>query len=452
MIKTKEVLPLSLAAFTATLLSIPGLAQQGQAVAGYKLLTTIATPGNLAGGNDISWVDPSGARYYLADRGVATATPPIAAHIDVIDTQNVQFLASIPLTAAPNGVVAVPRAHELWAGLSDSTVAVINTDNYTVTHVVNTGGKMRADELAYDPVDRVILIANDRDSPPFVSFISAQNYTVLKTLNYDGAAAPQSTGGLEQPVWDGVTGKFYMSIPATSKNPNGEVDELDPIALTVTRSMPTVCKGPAGLVLVPNQRLVTSCGDVIDIVSGAVVTTIQGVSGDEIYYSAGDQRVYFAGGTDRISVNVVDANTYAVLTSLTVGQIVPSPGVSQTTHSVAVDADSNLVFVPVTGAGVEVWRNGASLTATPNPITVTSGTVYTSALISWNAPNAKLIEVHVGSPTGPLFTQNGSRGAMATGVWVADGTAFYLQDVTGGVPASAANTIATAVVRFQSKM
>lgn len=420
-----------------------GAAQQGAPVAGYKLLDTIKLPNDLSA-NDISWVDAGTARYYLADHGTGTTVAPT---IDVIDTLNRQFVTAIVMPSSTNGVVGLPRSHELWVGLNDSTVAVVNTDTNTISQVIATGGTGRSDELAYDPADSLVLIANDRDTPPFVSFISTRSYTVVKKLAYDGNAAPQSTGGLEQPVWDGQVGKFYLAVPATKANPNGEIDELDPTSMTVTRSIPTVCIGPSGLVLVPNQRLVAACGDVIDILTGKVVTTVKGVGGDEIWYNAGDQRVYFGGGADRISVSVVDANSYALLTTLTAGQIVPAPGVSQTTHSVAADADNNEVLVPVTHAGVQVWRNGATITATPNP-TQPTGSGLGSALISWVAPNAVRVEVHVGSPTGPLFSVSGNRGWEMTGAWVGEGTTFYLQDVSGGAMPSAANTIATTVVHL----
>src|SRR5579863_7901056 len=378
-------------------------AQQGAPVAGYKLLNTIKIPTGLAA-NDISWVDTATARYYLADHGAA---PSVPASVDVIDTRAGQFLTSIVLPSSTNGIVGIPRAHEIWVGLNDSTLTVINTDNNTISHVISTGGTARADELSYDPVDRLILIANDRDTPPFVSFISTQTYSVVKKIAYDGSQAPQSTGGIEQSVWNGQTGKFYLAIPATKANPNGEIDEVDPTTMSVSRSMATVCTGPSGLVLIPNQRVMTACGDVIDIVTGKVVTTVSGVGGDEIWYNSGDQRVYFGGGTNRIGVSVVDANTYALLTTLTVGQTVASPGVSQTTHSLAADADNNDVFVPVTGVGIQVWRNGASITASPNPITVTGGGDGT-ATISWFAPNASVVEIHIGGPTGPLFVESGN--------------------------------------------
>jgi hypothetical protein len=448
----KKLLSFSVIVLPVLALIPAAFAQQGQPIAGYKLLTTVKIPTGIAG-NDISWVDAANARYYLADRGNATSSPVVGPGIDVIDTENNRFLTSIPLGSAGNGLLAIPRAHEIWVGLTDSTVAVIDTTTNAVTHVISTGGTARADELAWDPADALILIANDRDTPAFVTFISQRTYSVVKTLRYDGTAAPNATGGIEQPVWDGPAGKFYIAIPATTANPKGQVDEIDPQRLSVTRSFPTTCTGPSGMVLIPNQRLMVACGDVIDIASGKVVTTVSGVSADEIWYSAGDQRVYF-GGT--LNCYVVDANTYSLLTTLVVGIAAAAPAPAQSTHSLAVDADNNEVFVAVAAAGtgtgsavgIQVWRNGASITAVPNPIPVT-GSAPGTATISWNAPNAQVIEVHVGSPSGALFTQNANRGSMSTGPWITDGMTFYLQDVTGGLPLTSANTLATAVVPLQ---
>jgi hypothetical protein len=349
----RRVLFISLCLVTAIALFTVAIANGQRPAPRYTMLSTISIPGGLAG-FDISWVDSANARYYLADRGNPTGSPEVPPRIDVIDTEHDRFLTSFPLTAGANGVVAIPRAHELWVGLADSTAAIINTDTGAVGQVVSTRGKMRADELAYDPIDHVILIANDRDTPPFVSFISQQDRTVLKTLNYDGVSAPQSTGGIEQPVWNGAGRKFYIAIPSTKENANGEIDEIDPREMTVTRVFPTTCS-PAGLALIPGQRLMTSCGDVLNIANGHVVNTVPDVGADEIWFNRGDERVYFGGGTNRISVNVVDAIRNLQVATLTVGEILAAPAVSRTTHSVAVDAVNNQVFVPVTGTGVEVW-------------------------------------------------------------------------------------------------
>jgi hypothetical protein len=106
---------------------------------------------------------------------------------------------------------------------------------------------------------------------------------------------------------------------------------------------------------------------------------------------------------------------------------------AQSTHSLAADDSNNEVLVAVaaagtgagSGVGIQVWRNGASLTALPNPDPVTAGALGTVTLV-WKAPNAKLIEIHVGSANGPLFTQDGNKGSATTGAWVSDGMTFYL--------------------------
>jgi parallel beta-helix repeat protein len=92
---------------------------------------------------------------------------------------------------------------------------------------------------------------------------------------------------------------------------------------------------------------------------------------------------------------------------------------------------------------------GPSLNADPNPIPVTGSAIQGSTTISWNAPGADVIEIHISSPDGKLFTRMGFRGSVQTGAWVADGTTFYLQDVTGGRPLTSDYTLATLVVHLQ---
>ena len=91
-----------------------------------------------------------------------------------------------------------------------------------------------------------------------------------------------------------------------------------------------------------------------------------------------------------------------------------------------------------------------SLTASPNPIPVTGSAIVGMTTLSWNAPGVQQIEIHIGSPDDKLFTAMGSRGALSTGVWVADGMTFYLQDVTGGQSLTSDYTLATLVIHLQS--
>ena len=111
---------------------------------------------------------------------------------------------------------------------------------------------------------------------------------------------------------------------------------------------------PAGLVQIPGQLLMTSCGDVLDIRTGAVVHTVTSVGGDEIWFNSGDERVYFGGGLNRISVPVVSGVTpFNLITTLTVGTNAVTP--AHTTHSVAADSENNHIFIPVSHEGVKVY-------------------------------------------------------------------------------------------------
>src|SRR5579871_3053741 len=334
----------------------------------YKQIDTISVPSGLTfpgGGFDISWVDSETGRYYLADRGNSTVTPPVSPGIDVIDTEHDKFLYTIPLSTAPNGVVAIRRTGDdddqdqvgtLVVGGANSTAIFINLAlPFAAPLAVSTGGNHRADELAYDPVDKVILIANDQDTPhPFVSFISTTSHTVLGKLVYDGSGPgnPLSTGGIEQPVWDGLTGRFYIAIPSTALNTKGEVDEINPTTMKITRIFPTTC-GPAGMALLPGQRLMTSCGDVVDIASGTA-THVATVAADEIWYNPGDERVYFGGF---VSVPVLSGlppfGSFGTLPW--VGQITTAP--VHFSHSIAADSENNHIFLPVTNLGVLVFTD-----------------------------------------------------------------------------------------------
>ena len=92
---------------------------------------------------------------------------------------------------------------------------------------------------------------------------------------------------------------------------------------------------------------------------------------------------------------------------------------------------------------------GVSFTANPNPIPVAGNALYGATTLDWLAPGVQAVEIHIGSPNGPHFAGEGNRGSAQTGTWVADGTTFYLQDVSGGNPLTSDHTLATLVVHLQ---
>jgi hypothetical protein len=343
--------------FVVALLALSAVASaQVALLPNYTQTATIVPTGGLLGGFDIGWVDAGSQRYYLTDRGLAPKPGQKGTgRIDVINTQTNTFMYGIPTSPAetgfagaqptvtpgctisgPNGVVAIPQLNQLYVGDGDSTVKVVDLAAKAIVAVIPTGGKCRADELAYDPLDHIIMITNPGDNPPFVTFISTDTQAVLGTFTY-----PASQSGLEQAVWNPVTYRFDISVPATGNN-LGSVDEFDPIAMQMTNSFKITCS-PAGLAIGPNQHAMTSCGIAIDARVGNVlaVTTIAG-SGDEIWYNPGDNNYYFGNA----NVAVISAETNQL-----VGYISSTGG-----HSIAVDPNNNNIYVPVTGVGIKVFQ------------------------------------------------------------------------------------------------
>lgn len=379
--------PIALSVFLFALVALPAAGDGGKLVP-YRKITTIAVPSDFAatafpstspssGGFDISFTDSVQGRYYVSDRGnPATGISP---GIDVIDTRHDKFLYLIPLNTIALGVVVFHGASEDWSDHGDAGTLVAGGKNSTAIFIdlsnpfsapieVSTGGNNQADELSYDPLDHLILITNNDDTPhPFVSFISTTSHTVVGQIKYDGSDArhPLATAGIEQPVWNARTRSFYIAIPSTQDNAQGEIDEINARTKMITRRFPTNC-GPRGMVVIPLQRLMTSCGEVVDIASGTVVTditTTPAIFTDEIWFNPGDERVYFGGivGSPVIGAlppyEVFPPTPPAVAPGALpwVGNITSAP--VRFGHTVAADSENNRIFVPVTNVGVLVFTD-----------------------------------------------------------------------------------------------
>jgi SAM-dependent methyltransferase len=87
------------------------------------------------------------------------------------------------------------------------------------------------------------------------------------------------------------------------------------------------------------------------------------------------------------------------------------------------------------------------ITAEPNPFRPDSQGLGQTTL-SWLAHGSSKVEVRVDAPDGLLFARHGpGRYSQPTGQWVRDGTTFYLQNVSKGLPLTAENTIAMVTLR-----
>lgn len=322
-----------------------------------QLLVTIPVPGQPLEEFDISWVDSSTGTYYLADRSNAG--------IDMIDSRNDRFLGRVSGfvgkgtkghdSGGPNGVFAIPKAHQVWAGDGDSKIRVVDTALQVarIVRTIDTGGVMRVDEMAYDPVDGIIMAANQADKPGFVTFVSSTSYAVLGKL-----LLPEAAFGIEQSIWDPQTGAFYVAVPVeegiwtqirsllTAGGLQGEIVRIDPKAMEITARLKTHgCIG-TGLALGPDKKLLLGCyasgtTQVLNLSTGRTVTIGEVGGSDEVWYNAADNRYYLAAAHNHRGpvLGILDAATDRWV------QNVPT---APSSHSVAVDAVNNHIFVPLT--------------------------------------------------------------------------------------------------------
>src|SRR5437870_1997858 len=201
----------------------PALADNTAAT--YHQIALISIPGSPLTSFDISFVERSSQTYYLADRS-NKAVDIINAASNTFETRVAGFVGFTGNndTSGPNGLVVVHDRDEVWAGDGNSTVKVIDLRTDTIVKSISTGGTARADEIAYDQKDKLVLVANDADSPPFASLIDTQSRAVVAKISFDDA-----TNGIEQPVWDPETHLFYMSVPQIGADPNnGGIAIIDP--------------------------------------------------------------------------------------------------------------------------------------------------------------------------------------------------------------------------------
>jgi len=334
----------------------------------YRQIALVSIPGAPLKSFDISWVDRSSQTYYLADRSNKG--------IDIVNARNSSFVSRIGgfvgftgsnETSGPNGIVVVHSRHELWAGDGDSSVKVIDLGTGQIVKSISTGGTKRADEIAFDQKDDVILVANDADDIPFVTFISGKDRTVLGHISF-----PDATNGIEQPIWDPVTHLFYMSVPQIGADPlHGGIAVLDPRSLSLRTVFSVASCQPAGLALGPHQHLLLGCSQdaiaagahaqtiVMNARDGSTVATITEVGGsDEVWFNPGDGRYYLAArgmtsnglstGTPTPVLGVIDAEDNKWITNIPTGP---------NAHSVAADPINNHIFVPLKGKGVAVFAH-----------------------------------------------------------------------------------------------
>jgi hypothetical protein len=299
--------------------------------------------------------------------------------------------------AGPNGVVAAFP----WLFVTDAGSRVVTIDlrtGDTVADVVTRAGDpTRADELAYDPDDGLLLVINNVQfpgHPPFATLINVNKKTGALTVGTSIILDTVHSGldaqnGAEQPVWHRRTGKFFLSIPQIGPNvQDGGVIRINPRTGAVEHTFPIHFCGPAGLTVGPDDDLLIGCNTVFDTAgnvwdpTGTVTAAPKDVvldvkkgetkdvlgvgAGDEVWFNGGDGNYYATGSGSPFRplpaatakgatpLGVIDAHDGKLIQSVptyNVPAVTTGPLTNQhpasTAHSVAANAANNLVFVPL---------------------------------------------------------------------------------------------------------
>jgi hypothetical protein len=380
---------------------------------------------------DISFVDPTpfaghpNGLYYLADRSNAA--------LDVIDIATETLFGQIggngmgqanftgdtgsTNTSGPDGVAAAFPC--IFAGNGNSTLLSFNSNvNFTaVISALNTGGQFRVDEMAIDPADGLVMAANNAETraPGPFSTIATYNKTTCALSNAIRTnfnvlpGGHTATNGIEQPVWEPITKRFYVSLPEID-GPGDGTGITGAVARITTSGVieaiyPINFCQPAGLTVGPNGNLLVGCNSVFDNsgkkctavvpspnpetaateateVQGAPATCSGGTAypqaaicnpgqgctgnslqsvfgvggGDEVWFNSGDGNYYVTAGNNPIgpTFGVVNSSTNTLTQLVPTVPPVPAtapptpPGHSAgTAHSIAASAANNHVYLPL---------------------------------------------------------------------------------------------------------
>jgi hypothetical protein len=294
---------------------------------------------------DISWVDTQLVNYFLADRSnaqiVSIPIEALAPSFSFNDPKN-PFAGNVPAAqcadgaandcSGPNGVLSFFNTNgviEVWAGDGPtlntacqatpcSTVRVFTTLAATPTAIINTGGHERSDEMCFDPKDHVMMVANDADTPPFVTFIStaldSSRFSILAKISL-----PDAVGGIEQCAWNPQAGVFYLNTPLAAGGDQILIFNPTNFTHSVQKTVdPNECMALRGLdVRRDGQQLIVGCNAVgpngqqnslIINANGTTAQVLRGAGGSDQVWSDKQSDHYFiasgqlANGTAQLGI------------------------------------------------------------------------------------------------------------------------------------------------------
>ena len=335
------------------LLSAAAMVIGGAAQAeGLKQVATIPIPGKPIHSIGVIFIDQATGLGYLADRTNQS--------VDIFDTGTNKFVSSITgfvgtaksgATSGPNGIIAVNNSTELWVSDGDSNIKVVDLQTGRIAGAISTGGRKRANAMAYDPNTRVLIVANPNEAPPFLSLISTEaGHRILAKIPVEDAES------LERSTYHAPSGMFYTDVPMLRKDhAQGGLTQIDSKTGKLVKLHEIDHCSPHSIAVVSDSTIFLGCSAaptasppngadlaVFDVAAGKVVAYGAGLggSGDTVvnpqlgqYYHATNNA---PGGP---ALNVIDIKTRKLI------QRIPT---SLGARSIGVNLDNNQVYLATT--------------------------------------------------------------------------------------------------------
>jgi DNA-binding beta-propeller fold protein YncE len=284
--------------------------------------TTLAPLAGKPGNFDVVELDQAAHRLYAADRADTG--------IDVFDTTSApaQYLLTIPLPAAPNGLAIAPRLSRLYVGAANGSVLFIDISSTSATFnkvvkEVPTGGK-DADLIDYAAGPQLVFASTGIEGT--IASIDANTGEVKRSFKVGFA--------LEQPRFNPADGLLYVTSP--------DADGLFPIDLKTGTVKSRVTLGgclPAGMAINGHSQVLIACRNAVitwDLLKAVSARFDQVVGGDVVTYNATADRFFVAAPakTGPSAVGVFGGNPIAYIAAVSLPGPAKAAGYDETNHVV----------------------------------------------------------------------------------------------------------------------
>ena len=318
-----------------------------------KQIATIPIPGEPMNEFGVVFINQATGLGYLANKSNKS--------VEVFDTKSNKLLSSISgfvgltkngATSGPNGIIAVNEDAELWVSDGDSTIKIVDMKTNIITEKVSTGGKTRANAMAYDPKTRIVIVANPDDEPPFLSLISTKpGHKILANIPIKDAS-----DGLERSVYHAPSSTFYTDVPMLSKdNSKGALAQTDPRTGKLIKLHEIEHCNPHSISIVSESTMFLGCSPtpagsitpgselaVFNVTTSKIEAYTAGLGGSGDTAANQKLGLYYHSASNTLggpALKVIDIKTRKLV------QKIPT---SKSAHSIGISFTNNLVYLPTT--------------------------------------------------------------------------------------------------------